>query len=127
MSFSSNLASWLGSAPNALIGGRVDANAQVVGDKTGYSLTAGSYSIRASSTQRGTIAFNTVDTQLDATVTSVTETRAVYHGHSTGRVAADNLTGMASSRLAGATTITANRNAANAATSHVTFDLAEFF
>jgi hypothetical protein len=31
---------WLGSAVNALISGRVDANAQVVGDKTGYGLTA---------------------------------------------------------------------------------------
>lgn len=30
---------WLGIAVNALISGRVDANAQVVGDKTGYTLT----------------------------------------------------------------------------------------
>ena len=30
---------WLGALINALISGRVDANAQVVGDKTGYSLT----------------------------------------------------------------------------------------
>jgi hypothetical protein len=30
---------WKTAAPNALIAGRVDANAQVVGDKTGYSLT----------------------------------------------------------------------------------------
>lgn len=30
---------WLGTVVNALISGRVDANAQVVGDKTGYSLT----------------------------------------------------------------------------------------
>lgn len=34
-----DLGQWVGTAPNALIGGRVDANAQVVGDKTGYSLT----------------------------------------------------------------------------------------
>lgn len=34
-----DLGKWIGSAPNALISGRVDANAQVVGDKTGYSLT----------------------------------------------------------------------------------------
>jgi hypothetical protein len=32
---------WLTAAPNALISGRVDANAQVVGDKTGYGLTSG--------------------------------------------------------------------------------------
>jgi len=35
-----DLALWLGVAVNALISGRVDANAQVVGDKTGYSLVA---------------------------------------------------------------------------------------
>jgi len=34
-----DLADWLGSAPNALISGRVDADAEVVGDKTGYALT----------------------------------------------------------------------------------------
>jgi hypothetical protein len=32
---------WVGSLVNALIAGRVDANAQVVGDKTGYTLTSG--------------------------------------------------------------------------------------
>jgi len=36
-----DLSKWLGSSPNALISGRVDSNAQVVGDKTGYSLTQG--------------------------------------------------------------------------------------
>lgn len=36
-----NVNKWLTAAPNGLIGGRVDANAQVVGDKTGYALTAG--------------------------------------------------------------------------------------
>ena len=35
-----DLASVLGSAINALISGRIDANAQVVGDKTGYALSA---------------------------------------------------------------------------------------
>ena len=34
-----DIAQWIGTTPNALISGRVDANAQVVGDKTGYSLT----------------------------------------------------------------------------------------
>lgn len=36
-----DLAAVLGSAINALIGGRVDANAQVVGDKTGYAIGVG--------------------------------------------------------------------------------------
>jgi hypothetical protein len=35
-----DLGLWVGVAPSALITGRVDANAQVVGDKTGYALTA---------------------------------------------------------------------------------------
>ena len=34
-----DLGKWVGNAPNALISGRVDSNAQVVGDKTSYSLT----------------------------------------------------------------------------------------
>jgi hypothetical protein len=42
---------WLGSAPNALISGRVDSNAQVVGDKTGYSLSAGQLFIKKNTSQ----------------------------------------------------------------------------
>lgn len=36
-----NVVQWVGVAPNSLISGRVDSNAQVVGDKTGYSLASG--------------------------------------------------------------------------------------
>jgi len=36
-----SLRDWLGTAPSALITGRVDANAQVVGDKTGYAIGTG--------------------------------------------------------------------------------------
>lgn len=47
-----DLSKWLGAAPNALISGRVDANAQVVGDKTGYTVSTVSdktgYSLAAS-------------------------------------------------------------------------------
>src|ERR1041385_94787 len=42
---------WLGSAPNSLISGRVDSNAQVVGDKTGYSLLAGQLFIKKNTSQ----------------------------------------------------------------------------
>ena len=42
---------WLGSAPNSLISGRVDSNAQVVGDKTGYSLVAGQLFIKKNTSQ----------------------------------------------------------------------------
>lgn len=72
-----DLRNWLGAAPNALISGRVDANAQVVGDKTGYSLTAGSYSVRASSVQRGVATGSgAAATATTFTVSSVTTTRA---------------------------------------------------
>jgi hypothetical protein len=37
-SIPADVRTWIGSAPNALISGRVDSNAQVVGDKTGYAL-----------------------------------------------------------------------------------------
>src|SRR3990167_1966689 len=46
-------------------------------DKTGYSLTAGSYSIQASSVQRGTIQITA--TSQTASISSVTMTRAVEH------------------------------------------------
>lgn len=36
----SNLQQWKGSVPNGVIGGRVDANAQVVADKTAYALSS---------------------------------------------------------------------------------------
>jgi hypothetical protein len=39
----SDIQAWLGAAPNALISGRVDSNAQVVADKTQYTLTAGEH------------------------------------------------------------------------------------
>ena len=46
-----DVADWLGSAPNSLISGRVDSNAQVVGDKTGYSLLAGQLFIKKNTSQ----------------------------------------------------------------------------
>ena len=38
-----DLKEWLDSAPNSLIAGRLDANAQVINDKSGYTLTAGEH------------------------------------------------------------------------------------
>lgn len=69
---------WRGSVPNAMIAGRVDANAQVVGDKTGYTLAAGSYSARASSSQRGTASLPDGGSTLsvDLSISSVTTSRA---------------------------------------------------
>lgn len=72
-----NLLTWLGAAPNALISGRVDANAQVVGDKTGYTLTTGSYIVRASSTQKFLIAVMDGNLTATASLSSVTVTRSI--------------------------------------------------
>jgi hypothetical protein len=57
---------WNGTAPSNLISGRVDANAQVVGDKTGYSVsTVSSGAITSGSFAAGAIdnaAFNVTET-----------------------------------------------------------------
>lgn len=47
-----------------------------VSDKTGFSLTAGSYVVRASSSQRATASFASTGTSVDITISSVTTTRA---------------------------------------------------
>jgi hypothetical protein len=117
-----NVTLWNGTAPNNLIAGRVDANAQVVGDKTGYSLTAGSYSVRASSTQRGTVAI--VSTSATAGISSVTTTRALL-SHMYGESGnADNKAGRLA--LTNATTITASIADASVAVT-VGFEVVEFF
>ena len=87
MSFSSNLATWLGSAPNALQSGRVDCYVGANNDKTGYSLTAGSYSVRGSSTQLANGAFSS-NNQVNSTISSVTTTRAVLTINGNAPVAA---------------------------------------
>lgn len=48
-----NVDQWKTGAPNALIAGRVDANAGVVGDKTGYSLVASDNSTLQTGTAQG--------------------------------------------------------------------------
>ena len=47
-----------------------------VSDKTGFSLTAGSYSVRASSTQAGVTSLTSTATTANAAISSVTTTRA---------------------------------------------------
>lgn len=46
--FRANVGGWNDAAVNALISGRVDSNAQVVGDKTGFTLTTGEHTQVAS-------------------------------------------------------------------------------
>ena len=80
MSFSSNIALWLGSTPNALQAGRVDCYVGANNDKTGYSLTAGSYSSRASSTQLAQGNIINAATTANATISAVTLVRAILSG-----------------------------------------------
>ena len=86
-----------------------------VSDKTGFSLTAGSYSVRASSTQRGTILISNPSTSNTAAVSSVTTTRATEtfsgvmnddNGVGATPMAQDYLTRIA---LTSATVVTATR------------------
>lgn len=58
-----------------------------VNTKTGFSLTAGSYSVRASSTQRGTTVTVSTENTKNATISSVTTTRATvsHDGWSSGQ------------------------------------------
>lgn len=73
---STDVQTWKGTAPNALQSGRVDAYIDAT-QKSGYSLTAGSYSVRASNTQQGTITVPNGSTTNSAAISTVTTTRAV--------------------------------------------------
>ena len=94
-------------------------------DKTGYSLTAGSYSVRASSTQRALITDSIAGPT--ATISSVTTTRAqeVLCGVN-GLNAAGDFREIYRMRLTAATTITANKSG-TANQSDLTFTVQELF
>ncbi len=69
-----DLEAWLQAAPNVLISGRVDANAQVIGDKAGYALSAAGVqaiwdALTANLTTVGSIGKRLAD-DVDATVSS---------------------------------------------------------
>ena len=108
--------------------GRAEVIADTVNDKTGYSLTAGSYSIRASSVQRGSISVTSGSNT--ASISSVTTTRApeTYSG---AQYAAgiSNDTGQSWNRidLTDSTTVTATRNSGDTTASTVGFVVPEFF
>ena len=102
-------------------------------DKTGYSLTAGSYSVRASSTQRGTITVTT--TSNTASISSVTVTRAeegflgaivdADAGGGTADILEESLVRI---DLTNATTVTATLFAAPAASGNISgFVVPEYF
>lgn len=82
-----------------------------VNTKTGFSLTAGSYSVRASSNQRGTISLTAGLTTAPATISSVTTTRAqcLPAGTAFDNVSTSDQYKLATIVLTNATTVTATR------------------
>ena len=90
MSFSSNLALWLGSAPNALQSGRVDCYVGANNDKTGYSLTAGSYALHGSNNQRSNITTNATSGTAAISAVTLARTRLAFLGHSAINTTADD-------------------------------------
>jgi hypothetical protein len=81
--------------------------ASTVSDKTGYSLTAGSYVVRASSSQRVAIALTAVSVAT-GTITSVTTTRASCAG--TWRGSTNQQESACVVYISAATTVTAQRD-----------------
>lgn len=90
---------WDGSAVNALIAGRVDANAQVVGDKTGYSIGAGGIAaaaFAASAIDAAAIATDAIGSA-ELAATAATEiadavlARNINGGSSAGRTVSESL------------------------------------
>lgn len=109
-----------GTGEIALVSGKVDVN-----DKTGFSLTAGSYVVRASSVSRGLISITVTEgTTNTAGISSVTMTRAIegFTGFDTNTNTVVQATRIA---LTATNTVTATRNAAanNAAASFTVFEL----
>ena len=95
-----------------------------VNTKTGFSLTAGSYSVRASSTQRGN-GTNAAGVTTANTVSSVTTTRASVY--SCGNDSAGNNVNPVRFGLTSSTNVNAVTGNAGGSNSSYNFELAEFF
>jgi hypothetical protein len=98
-----------------------------VSDKTGFSLTAGSYSVRASSCQRAVITQVNTESSVTATVSSVTTTRALLSNCSeVGDQTGNSSAVLIISALTSATVVTSTRmNVTGSA--KASFDLGEWF
>ena len=117
-----------GTGQITLSSGKVTVSSIDAGAKTGYSLTAGSYSIRATSYQRGTAGFSGTTTTADLAISAVTLTRAtafyngarfnsatianadiattaVLNSTTTGRIAREVATDLTGSTVTGATEV----------------------
>lgn len=95
-----------------------------VNTKTGFSLTAGSYSVRASSTQRGQV--SSAATSDTGAISSVTTTRAteIRNGNTSNNTSI--VEGDTNFTLTNATTITVAKGASTG-TSVTTFVVTELF
>lgn len=99
-------------------------------DKTAYSLTAGSYVVRASSNQRGTVSVTSATSNTTALpISSVTLTRAklMSGGFDTNSGAGSMPPGDQPYQTLQATTVTQTRGAAGGDTTISSFDVEELF
>ena len=99
-----------------------------VSDKTGFSLTAGSYSVRASSMQRGVIQVTSAFSGT-ATVSSVTTTRAqcAQQGERYDTTGQDVYQQKCDLVLTNATTVTATRGGNDANSQRTSWEISEFY
>ena len=98
-----------------------------VSDKTGYALTAGSYSVRASNCQRG-LGYLTSVASVAFTISSVTMTRThVSYGGSAPPAGATDWSWDARCYLTAATTVTGDRISNSSHTTSFNFSVVEFF
>ena len=96
-----------------------------VNTKTGFSLTAGSYSVRASSAQYGSGGMSNGVTSVTSTISSVTTTRATV-AYSGTRTQTNGQSGFAHVTLTNSTTLTSQRSASQDETV-LFFNVMEYF
>ena len=99
-----------------------------VNTKTGFSLTAGSYNVLASSTQTADVATG-ANTSVTATISSVTTTRALacWQGTSATDTGGDETAYLHRVVLAGATSVNIIKGVTANMTPTVTFNVIELF
>ena len=116
-----------GGTAGTFAAGRPEVTVNANNDKTGYSLTAGSYVIRASSTQRGEIVYSGAGSGT-ASISSVTVTRATLQngGHRTNTASTDAARYMGTLTITNATTVTSAKDGPSDQLGHQ-WEVAEWF
>ena len=123
-----NLQRWRGVQPNVLLSGRVDASVGVNNDKTGYSLTPGSYVTRKSSSQHVVASISVSSTTGNASISAVTLANAHGAGANfeTSNGADNHLQGSCRGRLS-STTVWQGERFSSAGVGDVPGSIAEYF